>query len=100
MGRRLWHSLSAAGLLLGTLFFAASLTPTLLPRGFLTQGIVSGFSLAAGYGVGVFGRWLWAYMEIPRLKGRPLGVAKLAVAIACAVVAVIVLRQAAGGQNS
>src|SRR5262245_30601681 len=32
MKRELWHSLSAGGLLLGTLFFAASLTPTLLPR--------------------------------------------------------------------
>ena len=42
----LWYSLSAGGLLLGTLFFAASLTPTLLPRTFLTQGVLSGFALA------------------------------------------------------
>ena len=52
---RLWSSFSAGGLLLGTLFFAASLTPTLLPRTFLTQGVLSGCSLAAGYGIGVFG---------------------------------------------
>src|ERR1700730_5405245 len=63
MGRALWHSFSTCGLLLGMLFFAASLTPTLLPRSFLTQGVLSGCSLAAGYGIGVFGRWLWAYME-------------------------------------
>jgi len=31
----IWHSFSPGGLMLGTLFFAASLTPTLLPRGFL-----------------------------------------------------------------
>jgi hypothetical protein len=48
MMRELWHSLSAGGLLLATLFFAASLTPTLLPRTFLTQGLLSGCSLAAG----------------------------------------------------
>jgi len=100
MGRGLWHSLSTSGILLGTLFFAASLTPTLLPRSFLTQGVLSGCSLAAGYGIGVFGRWLWAYMELPRPKGRLLRVAKLAAATGCAVVAVIFLWQAARWQNS
>src|SRR5262249_41165027 len=89
MGRRPWHSFSTSGLLLGTLFFAASLTPTLLPRSFLTQGVLAGCSLAAGYGIGVFGRWLWAYMELPQPKGRPLRLAKLAAATGCAVVAVI-----------
>src|SRR5262249_12827780 len=100
MGRRPWHSFSTSGLLLGTLFFAASLTPTLLPRSFLTQGVLAGCSLAAGYGIGVFGRWLWAYMELPQPKGRPLRLAKLAAATGCAVVAVIFLWQAAQWQNS
>ena len=80
MKRELWHSLSAGGLLLGTLFFAASLTPTLLPRTFLTQGLLSGCSLAVGYGIGVFGAWLWAYMELAQLKGRFLPAANLAAA--------------------
>jgi uncharacterized membrane protein len=94
------HSFSACGLLLGTLFFAASLTPTLLPRNLLTQGVVSGSSLAVGYGIGVFGGWLWAYMELPQHKGRLGGVTKLAAATGCAVVVVISLWQAAGWQNS
>jgi len=89
MGRGLWHSLSTSGLLLGTLFFAASLTPTLLPRSFLTQGVLSGCSLATGYGIGVFASWLWAYMELAQPKGHLLRVAKLAAATGCAVVAVI-----------
>jgi uncharacterized membrane protein len=100
MGRRPWHSFSTSGLLLGTLFFAASLTPTLLPRSFLTQGVLAGCSLAAGYGIGVFGRWLWAYMELPQPKGRLLRLAKLAAATASAGVAVIFLWQAAQWQNS
>jgi uncharacterized membrane protein len=100
MERRLLRSLSASGLLLGTLFFAASLTPSLLPRSLSTQGVLSGCSLAAGYGIGVFGRWLWAYMELPQPKGRPLRVAKLAAATVCAVVAVISLGKAALWQNS
>src|SRR5262249_16756072 len=86
--------------LLGTLFFAASLTPTLLPRIALTQGVLSGFSLAVGYGIGVFGCWLWAYMEVPQPKGPLLRVAKLAAATGCAIVVVFALWQAARWQNS
>src|SRR5215813_12208293 len=100
MRRGLWHSLSTSGLLVGTLFFAASLTPTLLPRSFLTQGVLSGCALAAAYGIGVFSGWLWAYMEVPQLNGRLLRVAKLAVATGCAVVAITSLWQAARWQNS
>jgi uncharacterized membrane protein len=100
MGRAVWHSFSTCGLLLGTLFFAASLTPTLLPRSYSTQGVLSGFSLAAGYSIGVFGRWLWAYMELPRPKGGLRRVVELAAATGCVVVAVIFLWQAARWQNS
>src|SRR5262245_60102614 len=100
MGRGPWHSFSTSGLPLGTLFFAASLTPSLLPRSFLTQGVLSGFSLAAGYGIGVFGCWLWAYMELPQPKGRLLSIAKFAAASGCATVAVMALRHAAQWQNS
>ena len=41
------QSFSLAGLLIGTLFFAASLTPTLIPRDYLTQGVLSGCAAAA-----------------------------------------------------
>src|SRR6516165_11419398 len=100
MGRGRWHSLSTSGLLLGTLFFAASLTPTLLPRTFLTQGVLSGCSLVAGYGIGVFGAWLLAYMGLAQLNGRFQRVVKLAAATGCTIVAVISLAQAARWQNS
>ncbi len=100
MGRWLWHSLCTCGLLLGTLFFAASLTPTLLPRSYLTQGVLSGCSLAAGYAIGAFGRWLWTYMELPQPKGDLLRVAKVAAMAGCAVVVVVSLWQAARWQNS
>lgn len=48
-------TLSTPGLLLATLFFAASLTPSLLPRTVVMQGVLSGVCLAAGYGLGVPG---------------------------------------------
>ncbi|MBO0754366.1 MAG: alpha/beta-hydrolase family protein [Bradyrhizobiaceae bacterium] len=100
MWRRPWHSFSTSGFLLGTLFFAASLTPTLLPRTPLSQGVLSGCALAAGYGIGVFGRWLWAYMELPQPKGRLLHIANLVGATACAVVVLIFFWHAAPWQNS
>ena len=97
---RLWYSFSAGGLFLGTLFFAASLTPTLIPRTFLTQGVLSGCSLAAGYGVGVFGRWLYTYLELPRPQVRILRITKLVAAGVCLLVAVAFLWRAAQWQNS
>ena len=95
-----WRSLSAGGLVVGTLFFVASLTPTLIPRTYLTQGVLSGACFAAGYGVGVAWRWLWAYMELPEPRERLLLALKIAVASACAVVAMMFLWRAAGWQNS
>jgi uncharacterized membrane protein len=45
------------GLLSGTAWFCFSLTPSLMPRPWLLQAIVSGISLAAGYGIGVGLSW-------------------------------------------
>jgi uncharacterized membrane protein len=97
---RFWLSFSTTGLLLGTLFFAASLTPTLLPRNYLTQGVLSGCSLAAGYGIGVFLHWLWRYMELPEPKARLRRNIKIVAALACAIVGVVFLRRATEWQNS
>src|SRR5690349_6329893 len=97
---RAWHRLSTTGLLLGTLFFAASLTPSLLPRTFSTQGMLSGCSLTVGYGFGVFGGWLWTYMELLKPAGSVLRAIKLMLAAICMFVALAFLWQAAEWQNS
>lgn len=60
---------STAGLYGAGVFFAMSLTPSLLPRSPLMQGIVSGITAAAGYGLAVLLWWLWRYLELPRLRG-------------------------------
>lgn len=96
----LWRSYSTVGLLTGTLFFAASLTPSLLPRGFLTQGVLSGVSLAAGYGVGIVGLWLWTYLELPQPRERGARTIKIVAAAACAIIAVAFLWRASEWQNS
>lgn len=98
--RILWHSLSGIGLLLGTLFFAAALTPTLVPRTVLTQGVLSGACFALGYGIGVFWRWLWAYLELPEPRERLRSAANTLIAIICAGVALYFLWRAAEWQNS
>jgi uncharacterized membrane protein len=94
-----WNSLSGAGLLLGTLFFVAALTPTLIPRTYLTQGALSGVCFAAGYGLGAFLQWVWTYMELPQLKQRTRRDIRRVVAVVCALLALVFLWRAATWQN-
>ena len=51
------------GTAVGLLFVFLSLTPSLLPRGPLFQGLVSGGAGAIGYLIGVFAVWLVRYMR-------------------------------------
>ncbi|SBS78579.1 conserved membrane hypothetical protein [uncultured Mycobacterium sp.] len=50
------------GTAVGLVFLGLSLSPSLLPRGPLFQGLVSGAAGAIGYGLGVFGVWLVTFM--------------------------------------
>jgi uncharacterized membrane protein len=96
----LLHSFSAAGLLVGVLFFAVSLTPSLIPRPYLIQAVISGVSLAAGYAIGVFLRWLWSFFELPEPSARRERTLKIAAAIVCIAAAAVFLWQTAGWQNT
>lgn len=51
------------GTAVGLLFVLLSMTPSLLPRGPLFQGLVSGAAGAIGYGLGVFAVWLVRFMR-------------------------------------
>ncbi len=51
------------GTAVGLLFLWLSMTPSLLPRGPLFQGLVSGAAGAFGYALGVFAVWLVRYMR-------------------------------------
>ena len=46
--------LDFVGVPFGALFFCLSLTPSLLPRDWLFQGLIGGLNAAIGYGIGVF----------------------------------------------
>ncbi len=97
---RLWESFSSAGLLLGTLFAAFSLTPSLLPRSALMQGLVAGLSLSAGYAIGATGGALWRYLELPLPGPRAARIVRAAAGAVCLIVAVAFLARAPEWQNS
>jgi len=59
------------GTAVGLVFIWFSLTPSLLPRGPLFQGVVSGCSGAIGYGLGVFTVWLVRYMRSENTSPPP-----------------------------
>ncbi len=98
--RRQVQSLSGVGLVLGALFFAAALTPTLVPRSAFTQGALAGGCFAIGYAAGVLWRWLWHYLELPEPSPRLRLLANTVVAIACLIVVIVFLWRAAEWQNS
>ena len=53
--------LDFVGIVFGALFFCLSLTPSLMPRGWLLAGLIGGLNAAIGYGIGVvIGRLLRA----------------------------------------
>ncbi|MGB3356058.1 MAG: alpha/beta-hydrolase family protein [Mycobacterium sp.] len=62
--RRAWwiRRYTFTGTAVGLVFLYFSLTPSLLPRGPLFQGLVSGGAGAIGYAIGVFAVWLVRYM--------------------------------------
>ncbi|WP_160153781.1 alpha/beta-hydrolase family protein [Microbulbifer sp. ALW1] len=97
---RLAHYFSSAGLLVGTIFFAISLTPSLIPREGVVQGVISGFSLAAGYAVGVFVAWLWGFLQIPSVGARTQRLLRWVAIIFSLLLALGFLLQATKWQNS
>ncbi|MGD9531825.1 alpha/beta hydrolase [Pseudonocardia sp.] len=57
--RHRWWYCSPPGLWVAVIAVCLSLTPSLLPRSGLIQGLVCGIAAAIGYGLGVVGAWAW-----------------------------------------
>jgi uncharacterized membrane protein len=83
---RLIGPFSVPCLLLGLVFFAASLTPSLIPRGPEMQGVLGGLVTALGYLVGQVVALPWRAAALPELSGRP---AQIATWIASAIVVIL-----------
>lgn len=95
-----WESFSFVGLVVATLFFAVSVTPSLLPRVYVVQGVLSGFSLAIGYGVGVALVWGWQFLELPRPTQKIEYWAKRITTLLAVSIFLVFVRQDAEWQNS
>jgi uncharacterized membrane protein len=97
---RAWLALNIVGVLVGTLFFALSLSPSLLPRPTLVQGALAGVTFAVGYGIGVALVRLWRFLQLPVPGPMASRWMTLTVGTACLVVAVTFLWQASTWQNT
>ncbi|WP_109525220.1 MULTISPECIES: alpha/beta hydrolase [Nocardia] len=111
--------LNYVGLVVATLFFALSVTPSLVPRDWMFQGLISGINAALGYGLGCLLEWLYRvwmrpwirrwivprlrlWLRIAHLGPAPTWVgyaAKSAVLFACALSAGLMLVQSARWQR-
>ena len=59
------------GLIVAGVLFALSMSPSLIPRDPIIQGILSGVIAAIGYWLGLAVVWLWTFFELPVLAERP-----------------------------
>ncbi len=89
-----------SGMVVGTLLFSLSLTPSLLPRTPLIQGLLSGTSFAVGYAIGVSLQWVWDYTELRFSPGRYGRWLTALLVLACALMVVWSLYWTADWQNS
>jgi uncharacterized membrane protein len=93
-------NLSIIGVLVGTLFLSASLSPSLLPRPLAMQGVLSGSSFAVGYGVGVAGLMLWRFLQLPEIQQHRARLLAIVAGVLCGLIAISYLWQASTWQNS
>jgi uncharacterized membrane protein len=63
--RSFWSRLNFLGLVGAVLAFGAALTPSLLPRPWLFEGVIAGLGAAIGYGLGVLVSWLVRRTPLP-----------------------------------
>lgn len=88
------------GLALGLAAFAASLTPSLIPRDAVVQGGLAGACLAIGLGLWQLARWLWLAAQLPAPSDRAARRIGLALVVPAAVLSVWNLAQVTPWQNS
>lgn len=100
--RHLQHylrSLGRTGVVVALLFFAVSQTPSLLPRSWPIQGLLSGISAAGGYGVGVVIRWVFKHLPFPAASTRLQRWSWWAIWVLAAITIPVLLSLAAGWQR-
>lgn len=84
----------------GLVFFAASLTPSLIPREWFVQGVLAGLVMAIGYMAGRFALTVWRLAELPLPRGRIATAGDLLALLPATAIAVWNLFRATDWQNS
>jgi len=88
------HRLDTIGLLVAILSAWASLTPSLIPRTWAVQGIVTGLSVISGYAIGTFVSWVLGAFDVrlrPGARGTALTRRLTAIVGAAGLVVMLVL---------
>ncbi len=93
-------NLHAFGLTLGVLFFAASLTPSLLPRPTWIQAVLSGLVSSIGYLLGILCVWTWRYLQLPTIPQRQSNFLNRGKIVVSVVLMAVSVWYAASWQNS
>lgn len=94
---QVWGALSLdfTGIAFAALFFCWSLTPSLLPRDWLFQGLIGGINVAIGYGVGCAVGWAGNRLLVKRPWWPPplpvLRAIKVAVPVAAVLASLVAL---------
>lgn len=98
--RNITSSFSTIGFILGLVFFCISLTPSLLPRDHVAQGVLSGVVFSVGYSLGWFGHWIWRFMELKDYRGRSVRVVLWLLLSTLTLITIVTLNQIITWQNS
>lgn len=97
--RRLFGDFSILFLLLGLVFFAASLTPSLIPRGPTEQGVLGGLLTAIGYLLAQSLLLLWRAAQMPELPRRAMRWVTWGASVSVLVLFLVVLGSSLNWQN-
>lgn len=84
---------------IATLFFVASLTPSLVPRDTEVQAILSGFSLAAGYAVALLLASVWHRLQLPAFGPDVAMRLRIGLAAVCLFIVALTLWLSSDWQN-
>ncbi len=98
--QNLWRSFSYIGLAVGTLLFATSLSPSLLPRHYAVQGVLSGVAFSVGYCIGILCIIFWQYLQLPQPTPRTERISKFVTTVIVSALAVGFLWRTTIWQNS
>ena len=93
-------ALTAIGVLTGVILFGASLTPSLMPRDPVMQGLLGGVVAALGYLFGVAALWLYQFMELPMPPASWRPTINILLYAAALAIGIYSLSHAADWQNS